>query len=65
MWRPDPARALAAFGEFAALLQISAIMMPMLGRPIMLQLLSPIGLAQVALALWLMVRGFKADDSLR
>lgn len=51
-------RALAAFGILGALMQFTAVSMPMLGRPINLNLLTPLGIAQLALALWLLAKGF-------
>jgi len=58
-------RALAAFGVLAALMQATAVSMPLLGRPINLQLLSPLGIAQLSLAIWLLVKGLKEQDSAR
>jgi hypothetical protein len=44
-------RALAAFGIVAALLQITAVTMPLLGYRVMLLLIAPLGLSHLALAL--------------
>jgi hypothetical protein len=51
-------RALSAFGLLAATLGGIAVVRPMIGYSRMLQLLSPLGLAQIALLLWLLVKGF-------
>ena len=52
-------RALAAFGMFAALCQLTAVSMPLFGHPIIFALLSPLGLSHLALAIWLLVKGFR------
>jgi hypothetical protein len=51
-------RALAGFGLAATLLQLTAIAMPIFGEPIVFTLLLPIALSQLALALWLLAKGF-------
>jgi hypothetical protein len=51
-------RALAAFGLAAALLQLTAVAMPILGYPIVLLMLMPLAVSHLALGLWLTVRGF-------
>ena len=51
-------RALAGLGILGALMQFSAVSMPMLGRPINMNLLTPLGIAQLSLALWLLAKGF-------
>lgn len=51
-------RVLTGFGMAAALLQMTAISMPFFGRPIIFLLLAPLGLAHLALALWLLAKGF-------
>ncbi|MGH8076767.1 MAG: DUF4386 family protein [Lysobacter sp.] len=50
-------RALAAFGLFGVVLQFTALTMPIFGQPMLFQLLTPIGLAHLALALWLITKG--------
>jgi Domain of unknown function (DUF4386) len=52
-------RALAAFGLAAALLQLTAVAMPILGYPIVLLMLMPLAVSHLALGLWLTVRGFR------
>ena len=52
-------RALAAFGMAAALLQIIAVLMPLFGHDVVFLLLAPLGVSQLVLALWLIVRGLK------
>ena len=51
-------RALAAFGLFAAAMQMMAVSMPILGGEINFTLLLPLALSQLALALWLIAKGF-------
>ena len=51
-------RALGAFGMVAALSQIAAVGMPLVGRPVAFALLAPVALSHLALSLWLLVRGF-------
>ena len=52
-------RVISGFGILAATLGIIAVLMPMTGFPLVLGLLSPLGFAQLALMLWLLVRGFR------
>lgn len=52
-------RALAAFGIAAVALQMIAVSMPLLGQPIVMTMILPMGLAHLALALWLAVKGFE------
>lgn len=58
-------RALAAFGVAAVLLQLTALAMPLFGRPVVFPLLAPLGLCQLALALWLIIKGFRVQPSPR
>ena len=53
-------RVLAALGVVAALLQMTAVSMPLFGHPVMFPLLAPLGLCQLALAAWLLAKGFPA-----
>jgi len=52
-------RALAAFGLVAVMLQLTAVAMPLFGHEIVFLLLAPLGLSQLALALWLVTKGFQ------
>ena len=52
-------RALAAFGLAAVMLQIAAVLMPLFGYRIVFLLIVPLGLSQLALALWLIAKGFE------
>ena len=52
-------RALSALGLVAVLLKITAIMMPFFGHPVVLLMVLPMVLGYVALALWLMAKGFE------
>jgi hypothetical protein len=53
---------LAAFGLVAALLQLTAVTMPIFGLGIVFPMLLPLGLSHLALALWLLTKGFAAAD---
>lgn len=55
-------RLIAGFGITATLLQITAVTMPLFGQKVMFPLLMPLGLAQLALALWLLIKGFSTRD---
>jgi hypothetical protein len=54
-------RALAAFGLAAVVLQLVAVAMPLFGQGIVFLLLAPLGLSQLALALWLILKGFRKE----
>jgi hypothetical protein len=47
-----------AFGMLAAVLQITAVTLPLFGRPVIFPLMAPLGLAGLALAAWLLTKGF-------
>jgi hypothetical protein len=51
-------RPLAALGLTAAVLQVTGVTMPLFGREVVFPLLAPMGLAQMALSAWLIVKGF-------
>jgi hypothetical protein len=51
-------RALAACGIAAFVLQLTTISMPFVGFKVVLLLLAPVGLAQLAMAIWLVIKGF-------
>jgi hypothetical protein len=51
-------RALAVFGLVAGLLQISGIAVVFFGHDVVFPLLAPMGLAQLALSVWLLIKGF-------
>lgn len=55
-------RAIAAFGMAAVALQMATVSMPLLGGHIIFPLLAPAGIANLALAVWLLAKGF-ADTS--
>jgi hypothetical protein len=55
-------RAIAAFGMAAAALQMATVSMPLLGGHVIFPLLAPAGLANLALSVWLLAKGF-ADKS--
>jgi hypothetical protein len=52
-------RALAAFGLVAVLLQLTAVAMPLFGHEVVFPMLAPLGLSQLALALWLLTKGLQ------
>jgi hypothetical protein len=55
-------RALAAFGMAAVALQMATVSLPLLGGHVIFPLLAPAGIANLALAVWLLAKGF-ADKS--
>jgi hypothetical protein len=54
-------RALAGFGLAAVVLQLVAVAMPLFGQGIVFLLLAPLGLSQLAVALWLILKGFRKE----
>jgi hypothetical protein len=56
-------RALAGVGLIAAVLEVCGVAMPLFGHDVMFQLLAPLGLTQLALAVWLMARGFAGTSA--
>ena len=52
-------RWLAGFGLIAAVLMVTGVGMPLFGQPVAFPLLAPLGLAQLTLAVWLLVKGFR------
>jgi hypothetical protein len=58
-------RALAAFGMFAAILQMVAVAMPLFGGSVNFALLAPLGVCQLLLVLWLIVRGLPEPSQTR
>jgi hypothetical protein len=52
-------RALSAFGLTAVVLQIIAVAMPLFGQGIVFLMLAPLGISQLALALWLIAKGLR------
>jgi hypothetical protein len=51
-------RLLAGFGVAAALLQATAVTLPLFGHPIDFRLIAPLGVIQLAVAVWLIAKGF-------
>jgi hypothetical protein len=51
-------RVLAGFGVVAALAMLAAVALPLFGERIVFPLLAPLGLAHLALAAWLLAKGF-------
>lgn len=56
-------RALAAFGMAAFVLQMATVSLPFLGGRVIFPLLAPAGIANLALALWLLTKGFAEKPS--
>ena len=56
-------RALAAFGLAAVMLQLMAVGMPLFGHSVVFPMLAPLGVSQLVLALWLMIKGFRTQAS--
>jgi hypothetical protein len=52
-------RLLAAFGLVAVILQITAVAMPIFGYSVLFILIAPLGVCQLILAIWLIVKGFR------
>jgi len=52
-------RVLAAFGLAAVVLQIVTVAMPLFGQGVVFLLLAPLGVSQLALAIWLIAKGFR------
>jgi Domain of unknown function (DUF4386) len=55
-------RVLAAFGLAAVLLQLLTVSRPFFGAQVIFFLLAPLGLANLAVAAWLLVKGFADPD---
>lgn len=55
-------RVLAGFGALAAVSEIVAVALPLFGQPVAFALIAPLGLAHIALVLWLLAKGFAARD---
>ena len=51
-------RILAGFGLIAVLLQLSSVSLPLLGYSVIFLMLAPLGICQIVVSIWLMVRGF-------
>jgi hypothetical protein len=51
-------RALAGLGLIAAALLVTGVGMPLFGHEVVFPLLAPMGLSQLALSLWLLMKGF-------
>jgi len=52
-------RALAIFGLIACPLLIGSLALPFFGRDVVFPMLAPMGLSQLILAIWLIVKGFR------
>lgn len=56
-------RAFAGFGVVAVILQLAAVAMPFFGHDVLFPLLAPLGLCQLALASWLIIKGFHSQTN--
>lgn len=54
-------RVLAAFGVAAVLFQITAVAMPLFGHDVVFPMLAPLGVCQLLLSLWLIVKSWPAE----
>ena len=52
-------RVLAGLGLIAAVLQVIGVSMPLFGGDVVFPLLAPLGLIQLVVSVWLIVRGFR------
>lgn len=57
-------RWLAGIGLLAVPLMITGLLMPFFGNEVIFPLLAPLGLSQLMLALWLLVKGFRDGQQL-
>lgn len=58
-------RVLAVFGLVAVVLQLTAVGMPLFGYRVVMPMLMPMGLSLLALASWLMFKGFEEPHPFR
>jgi uncharacterized protein DUF4386 len=56
-------RALAGFGIVAVILQLTALVMPFVGHDVLFPMLAPVGVSQLVLAFWLIIKGFHDQGS--
>ena len=56
-------RALAGFGLIAVTLMVTAVAMPLFGHDVVFPMLTPLGLSQLILAVWLITKGFRGQPS--
>jgi hypothetical protein len=56
-------RAVAGFGLIAVTLMVAAVAMPFFGHGVVFQMLAPLGLSQLILAVWLITKGFRPQPS--
>ena len=51
-------RIIAGFGMLAVISQLASVIRPLFGEPVVFPMLAPLGLAHLALVIWLVVKGF-------
>ena len=56
-------RALAGLGLIAVMLMVTAVAMPLFGHDVVFPMLAPLGLSQLILAVWLIMKGFRTTVS--
>ena len=56
-------RLLAAFGLFAVTLMVTSVAMPFFGHDVIFPMLAPLGLSQLILSVWLIIKGFRDQPS--
>jgi len=56
-------RMLAGLGLIASVLQVCGVAMPLFGHDVVFQMLAPLGLVQLILAVWLLGKGFREVES--
>jgi len=56
-------RVIAGLGLIAAVLMLTSVGMPLFGHAVVFPMLAPLGLSQLILALWLIVKGFRGQSS--
>ncbi len=56
-------RALAGFGLISVALMVVAVAMPFFGHGVVFQMLAPLGLSELILAVWLITKGFRPQPS--
>lgn len=54
-------RVLAGCGLISVPLMLTGLLMPFFGEPVEFRLLAPLGVSQMLLALWLLVKGFREE----
>lgn len=56
-------RLISGFGCFAVLLQLTSVSLPLFGQDVIFPMMAPLALSQIALAGWLIVKGFNKTSA--